>query len=199
MAATIWSMCRVVERERSVSSMRRMKTPLWRRANAQLNRAVRAPPTWKEPVGLGAKRTLTVSDMEFHSTATGNRRPRAEARPACRPVQGRLEADSSHDGAGEEADGEHDPAPDGWGIHNGRAAIERTEDDASDGVGLAREGRDGKPRGHAGLHETGPNAGDADVAVAVGEAEPVEERGEAGFRGAVEVVAAPSAVPRHGA
>src|SRR5215831_2524181 len=180
--------------------MRRMKTPLWRRANAQLNSAVRAPPTWKEPVGLGAKRTLTISDMEFHSTAMRNRGPRAEAAPTCHPCpRRRLEADSSHDGAGKETDGEHDPAPDGWGVHDRRAAVEGTKDDARDGVGLAREGGDAKARGHAGFHEAGPGADDADVTVAVGEAEPVEECGEAGFRGTVEVVAAPGAVPRHGA
>jgi hypothetical protein len=34
-----------VERERSVSSILRMKTPPWWRANAQLKSAVRAPPT----------------------------------------------------------------------------------------------------------------------------------------------------------
>src|SRR5687767_4041295 len=49
-----------VERERSVSSMRRMKVPPCRRANSQLKSAVRAPPTWRCPVGLGAKRTRTA-------------------------------------------------------------------------------------------------------------------------------------------
>src|SRR5947209_9635112 len=44
-------------RSMSVSSMRRMKVPpLWR-AKSQLNRAVRAPPTCRKPVGEGAKRT----------------------------------------------------------------------------------------------------------------------------------------------
>src|SRR4029450_6067520 len=46
-----------VERERSVSSMRRMNVPRWWRARSQLKSAVRAPPTWRWPVGLGAKRT----------------------------------------------------------------------------------------------------------------------------------------------
>ena len=72
-------MCSSVERERSVSSMRRMKTPLWCRAKAQLKSAVRAPPTWKEPVGLGAKRTLIVSGMGSHcnrgTAARGTRSP----------------------------------------------------------------------------------------------------------------------------
>jgi len=46
-----------VERWRSVSSMRRMKVPPRRRAKSQLKSAVRAPPIWRWPVGLGAKRT----------------------------------------------------------------------------------------------------------------------------------------------
>src|SRR3974390_1015026 len=41
----------------SVSSMRRTKVPPCWRAYSQLNRAVRALPTWKYPVGEGAKRT----------------------------------------------------------------------------------------------------------------------------------------------
>ena len=48
-----------VERARSVSSMRRMNVPSCLRANAQLKRAVRAPPMCKKPVGLGAKRVTT--------------------------------------------------------------------------------------------------------------------------------------------
>jgi hypothetical protein len=36
-----------VERSRSVSSMRRMKRPPWRRAYAHEKRAVRAPPIWR--------------------------------------------------------------------------------------------------------------------------------------------------------
>src|SRR5262245_17842657 len=48
-----------VERERSVSSMRRMKVPRWWRAKSQLKSAVRAPPTCRWPVGLGANRTRT--------------------------------------------------------------------------------------------------------------------------------------------
>src|SRR4051812_14747630 len=45
------------ERSRSVSSMRSTNTPPDRRANSQLNNAVRAPPTCRYPVGDGAKRT----------------------------------------------------------------------------------------------------------------------------------------------
>jgi hypothetical protein len=37
--------------------MRSTKTPLFPRAKSQLNSAVRALPTWKNPVGEGAKRT----------------------------------------------------------------------------------------------------------------------------------------------
>jgi len=36
-----------VERATSVSSMRRMKLPPWRRAKAHENSAVRAPPMWR--------------------------------------------------------------------------------------------------------------------------------------------------------
>ena len=46
-----------VLRATSVSSMRRMKVPFWRRAQSQLNSAVRAPPMCRYPVGEGAKRT----------------------------------------------------------------------------------------------------------------------------------------------
>src|SRR5262245_4530186 len=45
------------DRSTSVSSMRRTNTPPVRRANSQLNSAVRAPPTCRYPVGEGAKRT----------------------------------------------------------------------------------------------------------------------------------------------
>src|SRR5262245_30653517 len=53
------SMLASVERDRSVSSIRRMNWPPWWRAKSQLKRAVRAPPTCRWPVGLGAKRTRT--------------------------------------------------------------------------------------------------------------------------------------------
>src|SRR6185437_14635153 len=46
-----------VERSRSVSSILRTSVPPSCRAKSQLNRAVRAPPTCKYPVGDGAKRT----------------------------------------------------------------------------------------------------------------------------------------------
>src|SRR3954454_18660267 len=49
-----------VERARSVSSIRNRKVPPWWRANSQLNKAVRAPPIWRNPVGEGAKRVTTV-------------------------------------------------------------------------------------------------------------------------------------------
>ena len=43
-------------RASSVSSMRRTKVPPCWRAKSQLNSAARALPTWKYPVGDGAKR-----------------------------------------------------------------------------------------------------------------------------------------------
>src|SRR5712691_3107283 len=48
-----------VDLSRSVSSILRMKVPPLLLANSQLNRAVRAPPTCRKPVGEGAKRTRT--------------------------------------------------------------------------------------------------------------------------------------------
>ena len=56
-------MAATVERSRSVSSMRSSIVPPWRRACSQLNRAVRAPPMWRKPVGDGAKRVITGSGM----------------------------------------------------------------------------------------------------------------------------------------
>jgi hypothetical protein len=47
-----------VLRPASVSSMRRIIVPLWRRAYNQLKMKVRALPMCKKPVGEGAKRTL---------------------------------------------------------------------------------------------------------------------------------------------
>jgi hypothetical protein len=52
-----------VERSRSVSSMRRMNCPAWRRAYSQQKSAVRSPPMCKKPVGLGANRVRTVMDL----------------------------------------------------------------------------------------------------------------------------------------
>src|SRR5664280_2261614 len=48
-------------RSASVSSMRSTNVPPDWRATSQLNSAVRALPTWKYPVGDGAKRTLGAS------------------------------------------------------------------------------------------------------------------------------------------
>src|SRR3989338_8706056 len=50
-----------LERTRSVSSIRSRNWPPSCRAKSQLNRAVRALPTCRKPVGLGAKRTRTMS------------------------------------------------------------------------------------------------------------------------------------------
>src|SRR5271157_764007 len=52
------------ERSKSVSSMRRTSVPPQCRSNSQLNSAVRAPPTWRYPVGEGAKRRRT-SGLDF--------------------------------------------------------------------------------------------------------------------------------------
>src|SRR5689334_11525770 len=65
-----------LKRALSVSSTRRMnRPPLWR-AKSQLNSAVRAPPTWRNPVGLGAKRTrtfdaLTADRLRLDALAAG--------------------------------------------------------------------------------------------------------------------------------
>src|SRR5664280_3196473 len=49
-------------RSASVSSMRSTNVPPDWRATSQLNSAVRALPTWKYPVGDGAKRTRVASE-----------------------------------------------------------------------------------------------------------------------------------------
>ncbi len=68
----------VVERSRSVSSMRRMNFAACRRAYSQQNSAVRNPPMCKKPVGLGAKRVRTVMDpgLEMTQSAQSLQRPR---------------------------------------------------------------------------------------------------------------------------
>ena len=43
--------------------MRKTNVPPRRLARAQLYKAVRAPPTWKKPVGDGAKRKRGEEDM----------------------------------------------------------------------------------------------------------------------------------------
>src|SRR5689334_6739451 len=50
-----------VDRSMSVSSILRMNVPSWPRASSQLKSAVRALPTCRWPVGLGAKRTLIIT------------------------------------------------------------------------------------------------------------------------------------------
>src|SRR5215510_12133440 len=97
-----------VERERSVSSIRRMKVPRWWRARSQLKSAVRAPPTWRWPVGLGAKRTRTGPGIGVHFTPTGWKggAPGVAATPLGSEFQ-----TADHE-VGERADDEHDPAPD---------------------------------------------------------------------------------------
>src|SRR3954449_158827 len=59
----IASIAALVERSRSVSSIRNSILPPRPRAYNQLNSAVRAPPIWRNPVGEGAKRVTTVSDI----------------------------------------------------------------------------------------------------------------------------------------
>src|SRR5689334_12301863 len=68
--------------------MRRMKVPPTWRAKSQLKSAVRAPPTCRKPVGLGAKRTLTTSLMSVPLEEPAPRRGRelANARAADRRV-----------------------------------------------------------------------------------------------------------------
>src|SRR5262245_56870398 len=58
-----------LDRSRSVSSMRRMKAPSCWRANNQLKSAVRAPPTCRNPVGEGAKRTRTRAGVVMAAQA----------------------------------------------------------------------------------------------------------------------------------
>src|SRR5438874_1390088 len=52
-------------RATSVSSIRSTNVPPVCRAYSQLNRAVRAPPMCKNPVGLGAKRTRTFISSNY--------------------------------------------------------------------------------------------------------------------------------------
>src|ERR687891_1659107 len=49
-----------------VSSMRRTNAPPWCGAKSQSYSAVRAPPTWRSPLGAGAYRTRTRSDTRSH-------------------------------------------------------------------------------------------------------------------------------------
>src|SRR5262245_36288364 len=53
-------MAAAVERSRSVSSILSSILPPCRRANSQLNKAVRPPPMCRKPVGEGAKRVTIV-------------------------------------------------------------------------------------------------------------------------------------------
>src|SRR5216683_5660639 len=62
------SMASLVERSRSVSSIRSSILPPRFLAYSQLNSAVRAPPMWRKPVGEGAKRvTMGVFILERRS------------------------------------------------------------------------------------------------------------------------------------
>src|SRR5690242_19274271 len=76
----------LVDRARSVSSIRSRNLPPWWRAKSQLKRAVRAPPIWRKPVGEGAKRTVTLMAARF-STSAGSRHGRgaASCRASIRP------------------------------------------------------------------------------------------------------------------
>src|SRR5262245_3076247 len=165
--------------------MRRMKTPPWWRANAQLNSAVRAPPTCRWPVGLGAKRTRTGSLMGIGSGTTA--------------YSTRSEAEAPHQRARQAPDDEHDDPPDGRRVDYRTPARHRPHHGLRHRVRLSRERRHGEARRHPRLDEARLDADDGDAAVGVGVAEPLEEGGEAGLGGAVEVVAAPRPVPRHGA
>ena len=68
-----------VFRSRSVSSLRKINVPPLARANSQLYNAVRAPPTWRYPVGDGANRTRTVTPPPPGSRALPP--PRSRPRP----------------------------------------------------------------------------------------------------------------------
>src|SRR6185436_5522458 len=61
-----------VLRAASVSSIRKTTVPPACRANAQLNRNVRASPTWGEPVGDGAMRTRTPVVEPVGTSVTGS-------------------------------------------------------------------------------------------------------------------------------
>ncbi len=63
MPSSMMRMLSSVERVRSVSSTLRMKVPLCLRASSQQNSAVRTPPMWSMPVGLGANRVTTGWDI----------------------------------------------------------------------------------------------------------------------------------------
>src|SRR5689334_16711419 len=71
----------------SVSSMRSTNTPPRRFANSQLKIAVRAPPTWRNPVGLGANRTRTLTRVSSAAAGFLDLRPRVFERD--RPVEHR--------------------------------------------------------------------------------------------------------------
>src|SRR5438132_4986451 len=77
-----------VDRELSVSSIRRTKAPRWWRAKSQLKSAVRAPPTCRWPVGLGANRTRTGAAMSVFLEEPTPRRAREGADP--RAADGRI-------------------------------------------------------------------------------------------------------------
>src|SRR5688572_5869249 len=61
-----------VDRSRSVSSRRRMKRPPLARANRSLSSAVRILPAWSRPVGLGAKRTVTLIALQLLAEFVGD-------------------------------------------------------------------------------------------------------------------------------
>src|SRR5207248_11316314 len=78
-----------VLRSTSVSSSRKIIVPWFRRAYSQLKMKVRALPTWRNPVGEGAKRTrglpceggLRGSDIEFATEVNWSAMKRS-SRPA---------------------------------------------------------------------------------------------------------------------
>src|SRR5262245_59210954 len=98
-ARTAWG----VERSRSVSSMRRTKTPFSFRAKRKLKRAVRAPPMWRYPVGEGANRTRTCEPcmLAFLSRAGLRSDRRGGALARCTNMRPRaciLKEDEGHRG-----------------------------------------------------------------------------------------------------
>src|SRR5438445_5086630 len=76
------------DRELSGSSIRRRKARRWWRAKSQLKSAVRAPPTCRWPVGLGANRTRTGAAMSVFLEEPAPRR--AGESPDTRAADGRI-------------------------------------------------------------------------------------------------------------
>ena len=85
--ARMFSTSSELDRSRSVSSTRRSISPPVRRASSQLNSAARALPTWRYPVGEGAKRSRGgCSELTARGYRCERRAP--EERPSAASVAG---------------------------------------------------------------------------------------------------------------